>query len=44
MLEYSYFFREEDEDDLDGAISTKSQDGGSLADNTVGSDIIQKGE
>ena len=36
--------REEDEDDLDPAVSTKSQDGGSLADNTVGSDVIQKGK
>ena len=36
-------YREEEEDDLDPAISTKSQDGGSLADNTFGSDVPPKG-
>ena len=36
-------YREEDESDLDPAVSIKSQDGGSLADNTAGSDVIQKG-
>ena len=36
-------YREEEEDDLDPAISTKSQDGGSLADNTFGSDAPPKG-